>query len=189
MLFVLKKLIERTKQKQNIFVVVVDQSITVREKFSVDENSKKNIFKKFCIDVDFELNNDLIYYVDEKTHRSCLFTAIEKEIFRLIHDENVHVEIHRYFVRITDIFYVFRLFKKIRRYIEHCFNCQLIQIKRHRSYDELMSIISSSHLFHIVIMNFIVILFNELNFVFIVTCKFFKKIILIIDKTIYNVNQ
>ena len=89
----LKQLAKRTKQKRITFVIVADQSIIVQKKSTTDENSKKFIFKKFRIDVNFELNNDLIYYVDEKIHRLCLFTAI-KEIFRLIHDENVHANIH-----------------------------------------------------------------------------------------------
>ena len=158
----LKQLIQRTKQKQkqNISVAIVDQSITI-EKSVIDEKSKKRIFKKFRIDVNFELNNDLIYYIDEEIHRLCLFTTIKEEIFRLIHDENVHADIHRCFDRITDIFYIFKLIKKIRRYIEHCFNYQLTQIKRHRSCDEFMSIISSSQSFHTIIKNFIVILFDE----------------------------
>ena len=197
LLIMLNRLTKRTKQKQissiivntkqNTSIIIFDQSIIVK-KFNENE-AKKRVLKKFRIDVNFELNNEFIYYIDEEARRLCLLIAIKEKIFRLIHDENAHARIYKCFDRVVEIFYVFKLFKKIRRYIEHCFNCQLTQIKRHKSYDELMSIISSSYSFHTIVMNFIVILSNELNSIFIVTCKFFKRIILIIDKIIYNVSQ
>ena len=52
-----------------------------------------------------------------------------------------------------------------------------------------MSITSSLYSFHIVVMNFIVTLLDELNSIFTVTCKFFRRIFLIADKIIYSVNQ
>ena len=188
----LNRLIERMKQKQNTSIIIENQFAVETSTSAAEKNStkeKKRVFKKFRIDVDFELNNDFIYYVDEEIRRLYLFIAIKEEVFRLIHDENVHADIHRCFNRIVDILYISKLNNKIRRYIEHCFDCQLTQIKRHRSYDELMLITSSSHSFHIIAMNFIVTLSNELNSVLTVTCKFFKKITLIIDKIIYSANQ
>ena len=192
LLSMLNRLIERMKQKQNTSIIIENQFAVETSTLAAEENSTKEeerVFKKFRIDVNFELDNDFIYYVDEKVRRLYLFTAVEEEVFRLIHDENAHAGIHRCFNRIIDIFYIFKLNKKIRRYIEHCLDCQLTQIKRHRSYDELMSITSSSHSFHIIAMNFIVILSSELNSVLTVTCKFFRKIVLIIDKIIYSVSQ
>ena len=47
----------------------------------------------------------------------------QKKIFRLIHDENHHFEMHRCYERIFSTFYISQLFRKFRRYIEHCFNC------------------------------------------------------------------
>ena len=179
------------KQKQNTSIIIENQFVVETSTSAAKKNStkKKRVSKKFRIDVNFELNNDFIYYVDEEIRRLCLFIAVEKKIFRLIHDENIHINIHRCFNRIIDIIYIFKLNKKIRRYIQYYFDCQLTQIKRQRSYDELISITSSSHSLHIIAINFIVILLNELNSVFIIKCKFFKRIILIIDKIIYNVNQ
>ena len=48
---------------------------------------------------------------------------------------------------------------------------------------------SSSYSFHIIVMNFMLILFDNLNIVLIVIDKFSRRIIFIIDKFIYNVNQ
>ena len=112
-----------------------------------------------------------------------------KKIFRLVHDENHHFEVHRCYERIFSIFYISRLFRKLRRYIEHCFNCQLTQTKRHRFYEKLISINSSFYSFHIIVLNFIVALPDELNAIFDITCKHFRRVSLMIDKIIYNVNE
>lgn len=152
-------------------------------------SNDERISKKFRIEIDFELFEKLIYYTENEIRRLCLFINVEEKIFRLTHDENMHVDIHRYFNRIANIFYISRLSKKIRRYIEHCFNCQFTQTKRHRSYEKLMLITSSSQLFHTIIIDFILTLFDELNVIFIVTNKFSRRVTLIFDKFIYNVNQ
>ena len=134
------------------------------------------------------LKNDIIYHVNNTIRRSCIFNSIKREIFRFAHDDNHHFEIHRCYERIFDTLYISRLFKKIKKYVEHCFNCQLIQIKRYKSYDELMSIISFSTLFHIIIINFILILSSDLNIVFTMINKYSKRVSLIVDKITYNVN-
>ena len=51
-----------------------------------------------------------------------------------------------------------------------------------------MFIISLLYLFHIIIMNFILTLFKNLNIVLTIIKKFSRRIILIIDKFIYNIN-
>ena len=111
---------------------------------------------------------------------------MKHKIFRFAHDENQHFDVHRCYDRIANTLYVSRFFRKLRKYIEHCFQCQLTQIKRHRFYDELNSIISSSTSFNTITMNFILILSNELNTLFIVICKYSRRIILIANKEIYN---
>ena len=115
--------------------------------------------KKIYIDIAFEMNDELIYHVDER-RRLCISAACEQKIFRMTHDENQHSSRHRCYQRIIDTFYVFRLNRKLRLYIEHCSSCQLNQIKRHRLYEKLISIFSSSKSFHIIIMNFVVELSN-----------------------------
>ena len=83
-------------------------------------------------------------------------------------------------------FYVSRLFKKLRLYFEHCSKCQLNQIKRHRFYEKLILIFMSFRSFHTLVINFIMTLFNEWNALFIVTNKYFRRVMLIYDKTIYE---
>ena len=107
--------------------------------------------------------------------RLCILISIKHEIFCFIYNQNQHFDVYRCYKQITNIFYVFRFFKKIQKNVKHCIQCQLTQIKRHFLYDKLNSIISSLTLFYIIIINFILILSNELNTLFIVICKYSKK--------------
>ena len=94
------------------------------KKSAVNANENEFISKKFRIDVDFELSfDDLIYYIENDIRRLCIFNSIKIKIFRLIHDVNAYADVHRSFNKILNTLYIFRLFKKIRRYVKHCFNC------------------------------------------------------------------
>lgn len=75
--------------------------------------SKKRIFKKFRINIDFKLIDELIYYIKNNTRRLCFFVTMRKKVFRLIYNENAHFDIHRCYDRITKTFYIFKLSKKI----------------------------------------------------------------------------
>ena len=168
----------------------VDQQRFADQQRLVDSETDEPIFKKLRTDINFQLaSNDIIYHIEANISRSCISSVIKKKIFQLTHNENQHAEIHKNYERIADILYISRLSRKLRRYIEHCFNCQLTQIKRHRFYDELMLVSSSPHFFHIIIMNFVINLSKKLNAILNVTCKFFKRVIIITNKIIYNVNQ
>ena len=81
-----------------------------------------NLLKKIYIDIVFEMNNEFIYYVDER-RCLCIFVACEQKVFRIIHNKNQHSKRHRCYQRIADIFYVFKLSRKLRLYIEHCSLC------------------------------------------------------------------
>ena len=105
----------------------------------------------------------------------------------MTYDENQHVDRHRFYQRIIDVFYVFRLFKKFRFYFEHCSKCQLNQIKRHRFYEKLIFIFMSFKLFYTLIINFIMTLFEKWNALFIVIDKYFRRVMLIYDKIIYEI--
>ena len=152
-------------------------------------SSKKNFnqFKKSYIDIDFELDDELIYHTKKKRRRLCISTFCEIEIFRMSYDDNQHVERHRCYQRITDSLYVSRLFKKLRQYLNHYFSCQLNQTKRHKSYEKLMSIFSISRPFHIIVINFVVDLSEVYDALITITNKFFRRTLFIRNKTTYIV--
>ena len=76
----------------------------------------------------------------------------------------ISIVIEYKFISVFDVansLYIFRLFKKIKKYIEHCFIDQLTQTKRHKLYEKLMFITFASCSFHIIIIDFILIMFDK----------------------------
>ena len=174
-----RRLSEKRKNNFNLSVEVFNV-----ENFDIEAFDSK--LKKIYIDIVFEINDELIYHVDER-RRLCISAACEQKIFRMTHDENQHSDRHRCYQKIIDILYVFRLNRKLRLYIEHCSSCQLNQIKRHRLYEKLISIFSSSRSFHTIIMNFIVELSDIYDALLTMIDKFFRRVMTMKDKTIYDV--
>ena len=134
-------------------------------------------------EINFEFHNDLIYH--KKRRKLCISSNLEKYVFELAHDKNQHSEAHRCFQRINDTLFIFRLSRKIRVYIDHCSKCQLNQTKRHKSYEELMSIVSSSISFHTIAMNFVLAILENLDILLTITCKFSKRLTIIQEKFTY----
>ena len=111
------------------------------------------------------------------------------KIFRITHDEINHIDFHRCYQRIVETLYFYKLIKRLRVYIRKCHVCQLNQIKRYVFYDELIFIKVISTLFHTLIFDFILILFEcqKYDCMFIMICKFIKNVDLLFDKTTYDV--
>ena len=86
--------------------------------------------------------------------------------------------------------YIRHLFKNLRIYIKHYLKCELNQIKRYKSYKNIIFINRFEISFHIIVINFIVILFiiiDDLNYLFTIINKFFKRVLFILEKIIYFV--
>ena len=179
----------RTKLIENYFEDKIWSKIMKSLKILNIRISMKNVERDETIrtNIDFEMHNELIYYKENR--RLCIFKFMKRKIFNLIHDNNQHFDDTRCFYRIRESLFISRLFKKLRTYIDHCFQCQFNQIKRHKTYEKLMSISFSSISFHTVIMNFIMIISNDLNILLTITCKFSKRITIISDKSTYNVRN
>ena len=79
------------------------------------------------------------------------------------------------------------LLKYLRAYISHYPLCQFNQIKRYKSYEFFISIITSAIFFYIIVMNFIIALFfikvNN-DYLFIIIYQFIKKNFFILGKEI-----
>ena len=137
--------------------------------------------------MNFVLRNDLIYH--EERQRLCISSSLDKEIFDLTHNKNQYFEINRCYARISESLYVSHLSKKLRQYISHCSECQLNQIRRHKAYEELLSIKSSAILFHTISIDFIMTISEEMNTLLTIICKFFKRVIILTDQTIFSASQ
>ncbi len=110
--------------------------------------------------IEFERRHDLIYHLnrDFEKIRLCISRSIMKEVFFMTHDEQAHVDFHRVFAFLSKTPFIRRLTHYLRKYIAHCLDCLLNQIKRHKLYDSLNSISIENLSFHIVIMKFILTL-------------------------------
>ena len=84
--------------------------------------------------------------------------------------------------------YMRHLSKHFQIYINHCSKCELNQIKRYKSYKNIILIDKSKIPFHIIIINFIIalsLITNDFDNLFMIINKFFKRILLTFEKIIY----
>ena len=155
----------------------------VLKQLSINNLDKSSILKKIRTEVDFELRNNLIYYIgDNKEHaRLYIFSTIEEDIFRAAYNKRYYADVNRCYNYIVATLYILRLSRKIRNYIEHCLFCQINQIKRHRSYKKLMSISAILHFFYTIAIDFIVDLPEKHDCLLTITNKFSRRLQLIAE--------
>ena len=192
-LLIKKKIIVIRKRRQttNTSIVVVSTKTTSSTNIvdSIIESKWQKRQQRHDNDIDFVYRDDFIYHQKNDKKKLCLFFNLKTKIFRITHDEINHVDFHRCYQRIVEIFYFHKLIKRLRIYIRKCHVCQLNQIKRYAFYDELVFIKIISTFFHTLIFDFILVLFEcqKYDCIFIIICKFIKNVDLFFDKTIYDV--
>ena len=136
---------------------------------------------------------NFLYYTDKLTNlkRLCISSFCIKNIMQIAH-ENDHSEFAKCFEIVLKAWYIRELIKHLWNFIKHWFECLTLQTRMHKSFDSLQFINLSSVLFHIIILNFILILSridDEINIIMSITNKFTKRITMLTDKMIYNVEQ
>lgn len=109
--------------------------------------------------------SQLIYHSDNliDLHRLCISTNCVQNIFEVAHDEE-HSSFARCFEIIFKAWYIKNLIKQFKNYIKHCFDCLILQTRRHNSYDDLQLIDFSSVSFHTLTLNFILALSLSVKF-------------------------
>ena len=153
-------------------------------------NDNKNVAKLPF----YREKNDLIFRSDQniknhdyQSHRLCIFHSIIKNILNVIH-KKIHSEFARCYDIISFIYYIRDLTKYLCDYFKYYSKCQIFQTRKHKSYNFLQSIFTSSISFYIIIINFVLTLFlttKSWNCLMLIICKFIKRILLIFDKTIW----
>ena len=127
-----------------------------------------------------------IVRIIKKNFSSMCFMKTRKKIYKFVHDANRHCGFHRAYTRASGTVYIRHMTKRLRRYIRHCKQCLKTQIMRHAFYGELIFIKTITFSFHIITIDFIVVLSmtkSEMNAIFITIDKFFKRINIIFEKT------
>ena len=136
---------------------------------------------------------DLLYHTDKLTDfkRLFIFSSCIKNILQITHDDD-QSEFAKCFEIVSKAWYIRELIKHLRDFIKHCSQCLTLQIRRHKSFDSLQFINSSSVSFHIIILNFILTLSkidDDIDIIMSITNKFTKRITMLTDKVTYNVEQ
>ena len=143
------------------------------------------------VNLSFVRKNDLIFKFDDfiielhayESRKLCISHLMIANILKIIHNEN-HDDFARCYEKISTSYYIRNLIKYLREYLKHYLKCQIFQTRRHLLYEFLQFILISSILFHIIIINFILVLFfsiNNYNCLMTIICKYFKRIFLIFE--------
>ena len=145
-------------------------------------------------EVQFIWQNELLYYMkkDDYWERLCISKALKKPIFKQTHDLHLHADFHWAYSQISESIYMRKLEKWLQRYIVHCSECQLNQIKQHLSNRSLEPIKTSEISFYTIIIDFILTLplsKEEYNCALSVTCKFSKWVTILTEKDTYFTAQ
>lgn len=107
----------------------------------------------------YELKDGLLYCKgDLGALRLCIPSELEKEVFKLAHDEMGHPGYARTHERLTTGLFIYNMATKLHEYIRHCPHCQMNQTPRHRPYGSLQPIYSPSRPFHTITIDFILAL-------------------------------
>ena len=172
--------------------------------YITDLNWKKisDVLKKQIIEnnvhLSFYRENDLIFRSDDITsddhafesRRLCIFATIISNILTTTHDES-HVEFARCYEKIASFYYIRNLSRYLRDFLKHCLKCQIFQTRRHRFYDSLQLILTSSIFFHTITIDFILILLSsfttkKFDCLMSISCKYSKRILMILEKIIWT---
>ena len=144
------------------------------------------------LSINFTLQNSLIHYEKNSNSKLYISTVLEKKMFKMIHDDNIHENQDKILKRIKHVFYIKHLSKHFVIYIKYYFKCLTNQIKRHKSYKMLNLIFTSIKLYHIIIMNWIMtlsLMLKDHNILFTIMNKFSWKVLLISDNLWWKVND
>ena len=154
------------------------------------------------VNLSFERKNQkLIFRVDDFIgdhvfifRRLCISNAVVKDVLEIVHDDsNDHLEYAKCYEQIVSTWYIRDLTRQLRDYLKYCSKCQINRIRRHQSHDSLQFILSSIIFFHTFNLNFIFALsisrVEQFNVVMSITCKFTKRVIIVLDKNIWTVAQ
>ena len=201
--------------KSEIFDNINDEELNVFHATSVEMNAKfkAKILQEYKENPDwikiskvlnnsshfvllFIRENELIYRKETDTditsflsRRVCAFFAVLQDIFDIIHDFNDHSDFDKSYELIMFVWYIRDLIKHFKHYLKHCSKCQINQTRKHKSFESLQFILSSSTLFYVITIDFVLVISSshtELNNVMSVTCKFSKKITIVLEKDIWT---
>ena len=152
-----------------------------------DENVATLSFYREKNDLIFRFDDYIIESHDYESNRLCISHSVIQEMLKVTHDDS-HFEYARCYDQIASSYYIRDLSRYLRDYLKHCSKCQIYQTRRHKLYDSLQSILTSSVSFHTIIIDFVLALSiskKRLNCLMSITCKYSKRILLVSSRDIF----
>ena len=184
----LMKMISEFKKKlikeyfMNSIWIKIDKLITT---FNRDDT---NLFFVKINELIYRKNSHNMFFISQ---RLCISKSFVKNILHIAHDVN-HTDFDRTYLNVISFYYIKSLFTKVNQYLKHCSKCVVNQTKRHKSYDSLQSIFSSSISFHTITIDFVLVMSSfhiDINNVMTTICKFFKRATIISDRDTWTAFQ
>lgn len=139
-----------------------------------------NVIKLF-----YELIDELLYCKKKYKFRLYISFELKQEIFKLIYNEMNHSKYVKTHEKLITGLFIYNIIIKLHEYIHYCPHCQMNQIPRHRPYESLQLIYTPAKPFHIIIIDFILILSKTVakeDYIISIINKFNNVITLIINK-------
>ena len=183
------KVITSRQRPSAVSEVIGERQPSDAEEISTPPSTK---IEKSLRGIRFRLKDELVYYISKtkKKDRLCISAFMKQKIFRVVYDLNSHSGFHRIYDRLINSVYIRQLTKRLTTYIDYCSECQLNQIKRHSPYESLQPIATSAISFHIIVIDFILALSpfepKGFDYVMIMTNKFTKRTMTLVDKITYT---
>ena len=164
----------------------------LKQGYETDKHWSKQDFQEDAPPgIQFVKRDGLFYHIDSMDGRLrlCIPRSLEGEIFGMAHEPQ-HFGFHRTYDRIKATYYVRKLAKRLRLYLDHCQLCKLAQTKHHPPFGQLRPIQSPPIPFHTVTIDLIVGLpkppGTEWDALMTITCKASKKITGVPGQTTYS---
>ena len=139
----------------------------------------------------FVLKNELLYHVTPENKRLVIPHSVQPEIFKLAHGDH-HAGLQKTYQRISRTLYVRNLASSLKKWIQHCPECQLHRTRRHLPYGDLQPIITPPIPFHTITLDFVLALpvsIDGYECLLTIMCKFSKRIALISGKSTWSAEE
>ena len=156
------------------------------------ENSARLLFYRELNDLIFRSNEFTSKNHAYESRRLCVLWLAIQNILKTAHDDS-HLEFARCYEKIFSSYYIRGLSRYCRDFLKHYSKCQAYQTRRHKSYDSLQSILTSSISFHTITIDFVLTLpssvLKRLDCLMSISCKYSKRIVLVFDKITFSAVQ
>lgn len=137
-----------------------------------------------------EINDDVSFFLFK---RICVSQSMIKNILIMIHNSaNDYAKFDRIYDKLMNAWFIHDFLKQSSDYLKHCFKCRINRARKHKFYDSIQSIFSSSISFYSIIIDFKLIIsisHTNMNNIMSVIDKFNKRIIIIFVKNTWNAKQ